>query len=99
MTPDQFTTAATAWIAAVVSIAAIAIPAYFKIKGMINNLNSAHLENRARIDLHDAQQGILTSATATVKDGATTVRTETLPDPQAFRHPLSQPQTKVTTDL
>lgn len=108
MTPNDFTTAATAWIAAVVSIAAIVIPAYVKIKGMIDSLGAAHLENKARIDLHDKESGITTTATTTTTGSTTSILSTSiptqgtgsvnpapvgpLPDPKSFRQPLGQPQ-------
>lgn len=58
MNPTEFTTAAIAWLGAIGTVAAVAIPIYFKIKAQIR-------DNQSRIDEHDKLQNVDTSTANT----------------------------------
>lgn len=64
MTPDwqQITSACIGAVTAISAIAAVAIPAWFKIKKEIAEGKTASAVNSARIDVHDTLEGIITAS-------------------------------------
>lgn len=99
MNPDQFTTNADAWTAAIEHVALTvfaalvgtgiaAAAAYVKLKPFVDKLKADIEANKGRIDQHDATAGVMTTPTATFAAGAKVPPISvTVPQP-------STPQTK-----
>jgi hypothetical protein len=54
MTSTDFANLAIGWVTAIGTVAAVAIPVYFKIKAQLD-------ENKNRIDQHDKIEGVVTT--------------------------------------